>query len=209
MLGIHGSDSILLNKIFGLMMLPIKSMLCVFLLSYSYVCAAAQHSEQQPKQLPKQQQEYVFENHIIKLKLLPRSAEQMLAFYEGRGFPNSANKAIAAACFMTVIIHNKTNQRLWLDLSHWQFQPQDKIKRLDRSYWSDQWRKIQLPQASRSTFSWTLLPEARDLYPQEGVGGNLTVTRSQQLFGLRATFITGENRKGKQHEIKLGKLKCL
>ena len=174
-----------------------KKMLLVFIMIIPSVCFGVD------------QQEITLENKILRIKLIPLSAEQMLAFYEGRGFPVNARQAIAEVCFMTVIIYNKTNQRLWLDLDLWNFQADAQIRRLDRVYWAQQWKKIMLPQANRSTFGWTLLPEERDLYPDEGVGGNITLTRMQAEFTLNATFIAGENRKGGKYEIKVERLKCV
>ena len=78
------------------------------------------------------------ENTVLKIIVIPRTREQMKAFYEGRGFPKPAIAAIAEACFMTVIIKNKTDNVLWLELDNWQLSnTASDAKRLDREFWNE------------------------------------------------------------------------
>jgi hypothetical protein len=151
-----------------------------------------------------------FENALIKMIVIPRSREQMKAFYEGRGFPQPAIAAIAGACFMTVIIKNKTNNTLWLELDNWQFRGASaEVKRLDRTYWHQHWESLGIPMASRSTFGWTLLPERRDLRVSEGVGGNITMTHTEQSFQLTAKFFRGADKQISPLSVQLHQLQCI
>jgi len=136
------------------------------------------------------------ENKDIFMQLRPRTAEQMAAFYEARGFPELAIGHIKQACFVTAIIKNKSNRVIWLDLNDWHFEtPGGELRRHDRDDWDALWQKIDLPQAYRSTFGWTQLPVVRDLQPGEGVGGNITLPRGAEAFTLQADFFTGKTRR--------------
>ncbi|MDH5325703.1 MAG: hypothetical protein OEZ68_18985 [Gammaproteobacteria bacterium] len=179
-------------------------MVLVFLLPstfYQAVLVAKTDTKEQP-------QELIYEDKFVEVKIIPRSPEQMLAFYEGRGFPVMAKQRIAKACFFTVIIQNKSNNRLWLDMSQWQFGSKDQSLRLDRHFWQQQWDEIQLAPAYRSTFGWTLLPEERGLFPEEGVGGNVTLRLHQEAVTWLIEFPTNDNRKGKRYRVPIGPLQC-
>lgn len=150
-----------------------------------------------------------FENEVLRMVVIPRGPEQMKAFYEGRGFPKPALGAITQACFMTVIVKNKSGGILWLDLSKWRFASAfGEVPRLQRSFWNQQWQALQVPMANRSTFGWTLLPESRDLQPDEGVGGNITLTATQQPFDLIANFLRGDGNERSTVTVQLTQLRC-
>jgi hypothetical protein len=150
-----------------------------------------------------------FENKALKMIVMPRTREQMKAFYEGRGFPEPAINAIAEACFMTVVVKNKTKDILWLELDNWAFNSETPgVKRLDRAYWKQRWEILKIPKANRSTFGWTLLPEQRDLRVDEGVGGNITMTFTTQPFAIDARFYLGGDKHGGPISVHLTKIQC-
>jgi hypothetical protein len=149
------------------------------------------------------------ENEQLKFRLTPRTREQTAAFYEGRGFPKSAINRIAKSCFFTVIIRNKSDKVLWLELNNWRFYSDNQpIVRLDRPYWEQQWREINLPQSYRSTFGWTLLPDVRDLQPNEPVGGNIVLPRTREPFTIEALFKTGTNKRGNDIVLRFTNIQC-
>jgi hypothetical protein len=150
-----------------------------------------------------------FENALIKIIVMPRTREQMKAFYEGRGFPQPAIAAIAEACFMTVVIKNKTDDVLWLQLDNWQFSGAADVRRLDRAFWQQRWENLNIPMANRSTFGWTLLPEQRNLQAEEGVGGNITMAYTEHPFELTAGFPRGADKQGGPFTVKLNSLQCI
>jgi hypothetical protein len=150
------------------------------------------------------------ENAVLKMIVIPRTREQMKAFYEGRGFPKPAIAAIAEACFMTVIVKNKTDKVLWLELDNWQTSSAAAdAKRLNRGFWKQRWENLDVPMANRSTFGWTLLPERRDLRAGEGVGGNITLTYTDQPFKLIAQFSRGEDKQDSPITVQLDQLQCI
>jgi len=150
-----------------------------------------------------------FENAELKMIVIPRTREQMKAFYEGRGFPAPAISAVAQACFMTVVVKNKTRDVLWLELDNWRFSGGNPdAKRLDRAYWKQRWDALKIPMANRSTFGWTLLPEQRDLRADEGVGGNITMAFNTASFTLDARFYQGEDKSGGPVSVHLAGIQC-
>ena len=152
---------------------------------------------------------FEFENTALKMIVMPHTREQMKAFYEGRGFPPPAINAIAEACFMTVVVINKTKDTLWLELDNWQFgSDSPEVKRLDRPYWKQRWESLQLPMANQSTFGWTLLPEQRDLQADEGVGGNITMAYTSKAFDITARFYQGEDKHGGPISVRINKIQC-
>lgn len=171
---------------------------------------AADKPERVPAKAPQSQSRNIeFENDLVKMIVIPRTREQMKAFYEGRGFPPSAIAAIAEACFMTVIVKNKSDKILWLELENWRFSSTAAdVRRLDRGYWKQRWQTLGVPMASQSTFGWTLLPERRDLQVDEGVGGNITLAVTQHLFELSAKFFRGENKQSTPITVQLNNLQC-
>ncbi len=177
----------------------------IFLSFFAWIgCLSIAYAENRPKD-----NEHIYEDKDVSIRIFLRSPEQMAAFYEGREFDKLAIQRISATCNVTVILKNKTADILWLVLDDWQFSRDDSpIHRLKRSYWSAEWDKINLSQAHRSTYGWTLLPEERDLYPNEGVGGSVTLPSQSQPFSLRFHFATGRNKQGKVKSITINHLSC-
>ena len=151
----------------------------------------------------------VYETNILKLVIIPRTAQQMAAFYEGRGFPAKAITLTRTACFFTVGIKNKTQDILWLDTSNWQFNTTSgPLKRISRNEWKQRWQGIGLDLPYQSTFRWTLLPAKLDFQPGEREGGNITLPRTDKTFSLHATFATGQDKQGSQIDVKMEDLRC-
>ncbi len=150
-----------------------------------------------------------FEDKDIMLRFVSFTPQQIGSFYEGREFSRQAIKKLMESCYVTVIVKNKTNDILWLDLDKWVFKQQGKIfQRQTRDYWKKQWEAIDLPQSHRSTFGWTLMPVVRNLYPNEGVGGRIPIPMQTMPFNLTLNFPTGENRRGKVKSITMKDLIC-
>lgn len=134
-----------------------------------------------------------FENEQLKLELFPRSTEQMAGFFEARGFPPAMAQKLSAYCFFTVVIKNKMNGKLWLDLSKWDFSTQQKhLSRMPRSKWPPVWESLKIPLAAQSTFRWTLLPETLNFYAHETEGGNIILQQTNAPFELHARFGIGQ-----------------
>jgi len=151
------------------------------------------------------------ESTDLSMELIPRTPNQMMAFYEGREFPEVAVKRIARTCYFTVIIKNKRNDILWLEPDNWRFTDTSgyRIRRLDQKYWRKEWRRLNIPMASRSTFTWTLLPDLRDLRPGENVGGNIVIEPTKAPFNLEARFYTGAKKgRGGEVIVRFEGLKC-
>ncbi|MGD2136655.1 MAG: hypothetical protein PVJ66_00075 [Gammaproteobacteria bacterium] len=149
------------------------------------------------------------ENDRILMVLIPRTPEQMAAFYEARGFPSEAIELISRSCFVTVHIENKGREVIWLQPRQWKLSDkQGEIRRLGSDYWDTQWDAIDLPQANRSTFGWTRLPEVRDLQPDESVGGNIVLPGSTQSFDLAARFQTGADKRGSLIDVRFEDIAC-
>lgn len=151
----------------------------------------------------------VYEDEDIYLRFVYRSAEQVAAFYEGREFPKSAIERAVQSCFVTVILKNKSDDIIWVDINNWVFEKNGKkLERYKQSYWDKQWEELKLKQAHRSTFSWTLFPETRDLQVDENVSGNIPLPMQTESFSLTLNFSTGENKKGKMKTIKVNDMYC-
>lgn len=151
----------------------------------------------------------VFETKALKLVLIPRSAQQMAAFYEGRGFPAEAITQTREVCFFTVGLRNKTPDTLWLDTANWQFQTDDgPLQAISREAWQQRWQAMRLPLAFQSTFRWTLLPAKLDFQPGEHEGGNITLPRTDKAFTLKARFATGKDRQGPAIHVEMKNLHC-
>ncbi len=150
-----------------------------------------------------------FENAMLSIRLSPRTPQQTAAFYEARGFPTNAVEVLKQSCFVTVRIHNRSNTVVWLELDNWRFVAETgEIQRLERAYWSSRWRGLALPQRNRSTFQWTLLPESRDLQPDEPVGGNITLPTSDQPFAVEARFAVGRHKRGQTQRLRINDVRC-
>lgn len=149
------------------------------------------------------------EHPDLRFRLGPRTPEQIAAFYEARGFPAAAIDALRQACFITVSMRNKSNKVIWLELKNWRLiRAAGEIQRLERSYWQEQWSRLDVPQANRSTFSWTLLPESRDLQPSEPVGGNITLPPTTEPFTLEARFKTGRDKRVGEMILRYENVRC-
>ncbi|HYQ72563.1 MAG TPA: hypothetical protein VET88_11640 [Gammaproteobacteria bacterium] len=141
--------------------------------------------------------------------LIPRTPEQMAAFYEARGFPPAAIAKIKATCFITVHIENHSQRVIWMEPHNWKYHSEGQpLQRLNSDYWATQWDAIDLPQASRSTFGWTQLPAKRDLQPHEPVGGNLVFPGKTGRFELAAVLETGQDRRGTPIEVRFENIEC-
>jgi len=145
----------------------------------------------------------------LEVELTPRTPNQMGAFYEARGFPENMLNVIKKQCYITVGITNNSNQRIWLDLSSWEFSAAGKtIKREHRDYWRKRWQDMGIPLNKQSTFRWTLLPETLDYLPGEHEGGNILLPFTSGPISLTATFASGKDKQGKQITITTDKLFC-
>ena len=150
------------------------------------------------------------ENEFVKFGLYLRTPSQMAAFYEGRGFPKQAIEETTKYCFITVGMRNISKQKIWLDLAQWRiYNDKGDIKRTSREEWKQTWQQLKVPLASQATFNWTLLPETRDLHPDEPVGGNITLQPTYTSFTVEARFATGEDKQGKPLVIKIDNVRCL
>lgn len=145
----------------------------------------------------------------LELELTPRTPNQMGSFYEARGFPKSMLNVLRKQCYITVGITNNSDQKIWLELSNWQFSSAGKtIKREHRDYWKQRWVELNIPLNKQSTFRWTLIPETLDYLPGEHEGGNIILPFSKNPVTLKATFPTGDNKQGKTITITTDKLFC-
>lgn len=143
------------------------------------------------------------------IRATPRTPDQMAAFYEARGFPETMRSLVKEQCFITFRIHNTSRKIVWLDLAHWKFAgPQGEVKRLDRNWWKSRWKEIEAPMPSQSTFRWTLIPEQLDYHFDEAEGGNITLVRTREPFALDAEFPTGADREGRKIRVKIDNLRC-
>ena len=154
-------------------------------------------------------QPIIIQTPELELELTPRTPNQMGSFYEARGFPGNMLNIIRQQCYITVGITNLSNQRIWLDLSSWEFSADGKIiKREHRDYWKKRWQAMDIPLSKQSTFRWTLLPETLDYLPGEREGGNVLLPFTRKPISLTATFATGDNKQGKKITITTDKLFC-
>lgn len=150
----------------------------------------------------------------VELFVSARTPEQIVAFYSARGLPPAALQEIAKACFLTVGLHNKRKETLWLEPAQWRFinaegnAQGNEVARITRAEWTARWKALQVPLAGQSTFGWTQLPESRDLYPDETVGGNLTVVPPGGSFSLIARFRTGADGQGQVIELTVPGISC-
>lgn len=152
---------------------------------------------------------YTHESGVLKFTIKPRTAQQMAAFYEGRGFPAEAVRLTREACFFTVGIKNKTHDVLWLDSGNWQFNtPSGPLQAISRGEWKQRWQKIGLEQSFQSTFRWTLLPVQLDFQAGEREGGNITLPRTDATFDLRASFAGGKDKQGTHTVVEIKNLRC-
>jgi hypothetical protein len=139
-----------------------------------------------------------------------RTPEQIGAFYGARGMPPAALRELSKACFLTVGLHNRRADTLWLEPAAWRFVDAQgrPVARISRQEWTARWRALDVPLAAQSTFGWTQLPESRDLYPDESVGANITIVPPVGSFTLIARFRTGADGKGQAIELRVPNLSC-
>lgn len=167
---------------------------CVGLLLITAHAAASSASDKISNPTTKKSA-FIFESEQLLLHLRPRSLEQMAGFFEARGFPARMIERLSGYCFFTVVIKNKMNDVLWLDLGGWQFfTHQHSLSRMPRSVWPPLWKSENIPLASQATFRWTLLPETLNFYAHESEGGNIILQKTSERFSLRARFGKGEGR---------------
>lgn len=160
-------------------------------------------------QAKQHQQAQIVENDWLRMRIRPNTPLQMAAFYEARRFPKAAIQQFKDTCFITVSILNKSDTVVWLELERWQFRlDKQPLQRLDRDYWTTQWEQISLPQANRSTFGWTLLPEVRNLQPHEPVGANIVLPFTASPFVLEARFLTGADKRGDEIIVRFDQARC-
>ena len=171
------------------------------------VCMPASFAQQEAPPTPS---DVRYEDDSVFIRIVQRSPEQLTAFYLGRQFNRAAIAQILDTCFVTPIIHNKTFDVLWLELDHWRFGRGDEnIARIKRDYWPDKWDQSELPQAQRSTFGWTLMPEVRDLRPDESVGGSVVIPMQSGPFTMTANFHTGLDKEGEIKTIVFEGIQCV
>lgn len=150
------------------------------------------------------------ETKEIRIRAIPRSPDQISGFYRARRLPESAIRALRRACLVTVGIHNRSHRVLWLEPARWRLQTVagDPVRRLPRSYWQALWARLDVAAGARASFGWTLLPESRDLQPDEPVGGNLTLEPPGGPFIIEARFATGTDRRGPPLVLRSPPLTC-
>lgn len=152
---------------------------------------------------------YTYRSDRLVVSLDPRTPEQIAAFYEARGFARPMIELLAGQCYLTVFIHNRSREVIWLDLAQWRFSDaQGEIIRRDRAYWLQRWEAMAIPQAHRSTFRWTLLPERLDFRPDEREGGNIILPRTGRPITVSARFDTGADRGGAPIDIRFENVRC-
>jgi len=150
-----------------------------------------------------------FENEQLLMVIIPRAPEQMAAFYEARGFPQTAIDIITGTCFVTVHIENRGQQVTWLETANWRLSSNSQaVNIMGADYWNGQWDAIDLQQAYRSTFHWTQLPPVVDLQADEPVGGNIVLPGSVSRFHLEANFMTGKDKHGEPLQVTFEQVEC-
>jgi hypothetical protein len=150
-----------------------------------------------------------FENDDLLMVVIPRTPEQMAAFYEARGFPQTAIDKVTATCFVTIHIDNRSRHITWLETANWRLTSQgNTLDILGRESWEKVWQEIDLPQAFRSTFFWTQLPPVVDLHPDEPVGGNIVLPGSTERFDILANFRTGADKQGEALQVHFTNIEC-
>lgn len=151
----------------------------------------------------------VWDSGKLTVTLSPRTPQQMSAFYEARGFGRAMIDVLSKECFITVLIRNKSDDILWLDLSRWTFSTADgAVVRRDRTHWRERWAAMQIPPAHQSTFRWTLLPERLDFRPGEQEGGNIILPRLGKPVNITARFDAGRDRSGKPVMVEFRQVEC-
>jgi hypothetical protein len=162
----------------------------------------------EPAKSPNEIARYV--DDAVFIRLINRTPDQLKAFYIARKFNDAAINEILSTCFVTPIIHNRSDDILWLDLDEWQFTiDEQSFNRLKRDDWTRKWKTIGLPRAQQSTFGWTLLPETRDLHPDESVGGSFVIPYQKSPFSVHMNFPVGADKKGQAKTLTFKGIQCL
>ena len=150
-----------------------------------------------------------YDSPALAVGLMPRTPQQIAAFYEARGFSKPMIQKLKQQCFFTVWIQNKSSQVIWLDLSQWRFRNTDGVvARRDRHYWQAIWDEMQIPLAHQSTFRWTLLPKILDFQPDEREGGNIVLPRHDEPLQIQATFMTQADKSGTPITLNFTNIQC-
>lgn len=150
-----------------------------------------------------------YDDGEVSMRLVIRSKDQLTAFYSGRGFSKPEISEILKTCFITPIVKNKTLDTLWIEPNTWQFSTNGKpIHRITRDYWTIIWQTIGMSLAHQSTFGWTLLPETRNLQPDESAGGSIAIPMQTKPFTLVAHFNTGPDKNGAPKTITFKDVSC-
>jgi hypothetical protein len=146
----------------------------------------------------------------ITFSITVRTPDQTRAFYTGRGFADAAITELSSKCLLTVGIRNNRTDIVWLEPAKWEFKTVHgvNVARITRDEWDMRWQQLNIPLANQATFGWTQLPESRDLYPGETVGGNLAVEPPAEPFTVSATFATGANKNGTPIKFTTAPLTC-
>ena len=161
-----------------------------------------------PGTLPAATTNLGFENDLFRLRLTPRTPNQIAAFYTGRGFPPFAIDEVRTWCFITLGMRNKSQDLVWLDLSNWRFTTSEgELTRYLRPALKQRWQELGLEKRFQSTFRWTLMPEKLDFHPYEGEGGNIILPRTDKPITVTATIAAGED-KSKVFAIQIDNVRC-
>ena len=156
----------------------------------------------------KQDKKPGFENNEFKISLFPRTVNQTIAFYTGRGFPAAALDELKTMCFITISVSNKGKERVWFDLDNWTFSAEKvQVTRRLRPEWIQRWNEIGLEKRFQSTFRWTLMPEKMGLYAHEGEGGNITLLRTDKPITITAILHVGVD-KSKRYPVEIKNVLC-
>lgn len=149
-----------------------------------------------------------YETEYFRLGLSSRTPSQIAAFYTGRGFPHFAIDEVQKWCFITIGLHNKGKERVWLDLGNWHFHtPETELRRYSRADLSQRWQELGLEKRFQSTFRWTLMPEKLDFHPFEGEGGNIVLPRTGKPITITASIAVGDD-KAKIYPVKIDSVFC-
>jgi hypothetical protein len=146
------------------------------------------------------------------IKVAPRTPAQIAAFYEARGFPQTALAKLSAYCFIGVSVRNNTGTVVWLQPGRWRFHAKNTknaiVAPISSNHWRQLWREIGLPGGKQATFRWTQLPDERDLRPQEPVGGNIAMQTTAGIYDLEMVFSTGTHGDGPEIRRRFAGLRC-
>lgn len=146
----------------------------------------------------------------IDISVDPRTPAQLEGFYTARGLPPAAIAAMQQYCFITVAVHNRRRDIVWLEPERWEFTDDTghALQRVPRSVWDARWEALKIPGGARSAFGWTQLPDARDLQPDEPVGGNLALTPAHGAVNIVAIFPIGTRDSTRTVRVRFSDLHC-